>query len=188
MPITVRMVLRRTNWPDIDDVVALNADAEVMRYVDNGQPMTAARVLAEEMPRLMEHNGRADQLGYWTARDPATGGFLGWFNLTPVEGRPDTVELGYRLRRRAWGQGYGVEGVLRMIEMARAAGMATVIATMMAADVAARRLMEEAGLTLNAARNGHRTVPLADPGRRDVAYSMELIVPSGVADLAVRSG
>jgi len=71
------MALTRTNWPDVDDVVALNADAEVMRYLDHGQPMTAARVLAEEMPRLMGHNGRADRLGSWVARDRGTGNFLG---------------------------------------------------------------------------------------------------------------
>jgi hypothetical protein len=41
------MALTRTNWPDVDDVVALNADTEVMRYYDNGQPRTAARVLAK---------------------------------------------------------------------------------------------------------------------------------------------
>ena len=57
------MALTRTNWPDVDDVVALNADTEVMRYLDHGRPMTPARVLAEEMPRLMAHNGRADRLG-----------------------------------------------------------------------------------------------------------------------------
>src|SRR6476659_6250218 len=55
IPLTERMALTRTNWPDIDDVVALNADIEVMRYLDHGRPMTPARVLAEEMPRLMAH-------------------------------------------------------------------------------------------------------------------------------------
>ena len=72
--VTERMALTRTNWPDVDDVVALNADAEVMRYLDHGRPMTAARVLAEEMPGLMAHNGRADRLGSWVAvtAGPAT--------------------------------------------------------------------------------------------------------------------
>ena len=48
----------------------------------------------------------------------------------------------YRLRRRAWGRGYDIEGVLRMIEIARAAQVSTVIATVMAVDVASRRLMK----------------------------------------------
>ena len=71
------------NWPDVDDLVALNADRDVMSGHSDGLPMSAARVLAEEMPRLMAHNNRTDQLGYWVARDSATGGFLGWFAAVP---------------------------------------------------------------------------------------------------------
>ena len=52
MPETDRMVLRRASWPDVDDVVALTTDAEVMGF-DDSPPLTPARVLAEEMPRLM---------------------------------------------------------------------------------------------------------------------------------------
>jgi hypothetical protein len=113
------MALTRTNWPDVDDVVALNADSEVMRYLDHGRPMTAARVLAEEMPRLMAHNRLADRLGSWVARDRGTGNFLGWFMITPVDEPLRTVELAYRLRRRAWGRGYDIEGILCMIGAVR---------------------------------------------------------------------
>ena len=145
--LTERMTLTRTNWPDVDDVVALNADTEVMPSLDHGGPMTGARVLAEEMPRLMAHNRRRDRLGSWVARDRKTGDFLGWFMITPVDEPLRTVELTYRLRRKACGQGYDIEGTLRMIEIARAAHVSTVIATMVDADVASRRLMEEAGCT-----------------------------------------
>ena len=142
------MALTRTNWPDVDDVVALNADAEVIRDLDPGRPMTAARVLDEEMPRLMAYNRRADRLGSWVARDRGTGSFLGWFMIKPVDEPLRTVELTYRLRRRVLGRGYDLEGVLGMIEMARAAQVSTVVATIMAVDVASRRLMEKAGLKL----------------------------------------
>jgi RimJ/RimL family protein N-acetyltransferase len=168
------MALTRTNWPDIDDVVALNADTEVMRYLDNGRPMTAARVLAEEMPRLMAHNRRGDKLGSWVARDRVTGNFLGWFMLTPADEPPRTVELAYRLRRRAWGRGYDIEGILRMIEIARAAQMSTVIATMMAVDVASRRLMEKAGLLLVQTLVGETTGPAGATTRGEVDYALDL--------------
>ena len=83
MPETDRMVLRRASWPDVDDVVALTTDAEVMGF-DDSPPLTPARVLAEEMPRLMAQQQRTDQLGFWVARERATGAFLGWFMMTPV--------------------------------------------------------------------------------------------------------
>jgi hypothetical protein len=130
------MTLTRTNWPDVDDLIAF--------YADDDQPMTPARVLSEEMPRLMVHNRRTDRLGSWVARDTETGCLLGWFMIRPVDEPVQTVELTYRLRHRAAGRGYDVEGVLSMIEMVRTAQVSTV----MADDVACRRLMEQAGLQL----------------------------------------
>lgn len=123
---TERMALTRTNWPDIDDLIALNADTG---GDDPGQarPLTGAQVLAEEMPRLMAHSRRTDRLGSWVARDRVTGRFLGWFTMTPVEQPPRTVELTYRLRRQVMGLGYDVEGTRQMMEIARAAEMSTVI-------------------------------------------------------------
>jgi RimJ/RimL family protein N-acetyltransferase len=168
------MALTRTNWPDVDDVVALNADTEVMRYLDHARPMTPARVLAEEMPRLMAHNGRADQLGSWVARERGTGNFLGWFMITPVDEPLRTVEFAYRLRRRACGRGYDIEGLLSMIEIARAAKASTVIATMMAVDVASRRLMEKAGFHLVQALVSETTGSTAAAAPRKVDYILDL--------------
>jgi RimJ/RimL family protein N-acetyltransferase len=168
------MALTRTNWPDVDDIVALNADTEVMRYFHHGQPMTAARVLAEEMPRLMADNRRADRLGSWVARDRGTGNFLGWFMITPIDQPHRAVELTYRLRRMAWGRGYEVEGMLRMIEIARAAQVSTVIAKIVAADVASHRLMERAGLHLVQTLIGEAAGPTADAARSEVNYALDL--------------
>ena len=168
------MALTRTNWPDVDDVVALNADTEVMRYLDDGRPMTAARVLAEEMPRLMAHNDRTDRLGSWVARDRGTGNFLGWFMITPVDEPLRTVELAYRLRRRAWGRGYGIEGMLSMIEIARAAQVSTVIATTLAVDFVSRRLMEKAGLNLVQTLVSETKGPTAAAASREVDYALDL--------------
>ena len=40
----------------------------------------------------------------------ASGDFLGWVHLRPEAEAPDDErELGYRLRRSAWGRGYAVE-------------------------------------------------------------------------------
>ena len=168
------MALTRTNWPDVDDVVALNADTEVMRYLNHGRPMTPARVLAEEMPRLMAHNGRADRLGSWVARERGTGNFLGWFMITPVDEPLRTVEVAYLLRSGVWGLGYDIEGMLFMIEIARAVQVSTVIATMMTVDVATRRLREKAGLQLVETLASEATAPAATAARREVDYALDL--------------
>ena len=45
----------------------------------------------------------------WAPGLPVTGSFLGWFMITPVDEPLRTVELAYRLRRRAWGRGYDLQ-------------------------------------------------------------------------------
>jgi RimJ/RimL family protein N-acetyltransferase len=138
------MTLRRTNWPDVDDVAAMNAAHEGRR--DGDMSATVAHVLSEEMPRLMAHNRRDDQLGSWVARDRSTGCFLGWFTVWPIDSPARTVELSYRLVDRTRGEGYDVEGALRMIAMARAAQVATVVATALPDDLEFDAVMEQAGL------------------------------------------
>ena len=173
MPRTDRMMLRRPDWPDVDDVVALCTDAEVMRRFTDSTPLTPALVLAEEMPRLMAHHRRTD-LGYWVARDNASGAFLGWFMMAAVEESADTVRLDFRLRRQAWGQGYGAEGILQLIVMAHAAKMSTVIATTRGANRASRRAMEDAGLRRAAPTVvGDSTRPSAVEERWAMALSVE---------------
>jgi hypothetical protein len=109
-------------------------------------PATVAHVLSEEMPRLMAHNRRDDQLGSWVARDRSTGSFLGWFSVQPIDSPVRTVELSYRLVDRTRGEGYDVEGALRMIAMARDAQVCTVVATALPDDTGFDEVMEQAGL------------------------------------------
>jgi hypothetical protein len=46
----------------------------------------------------------------WAVIEKATGEFLGWFHFRPrADAVPGEVELGYRLRKSAWGKGYATE-------------------------------------------------------------------------------
>jgi RimJ/RimL family protein N-acetyltransferase len=43
--------------------------------------------------------------------EKATGDFLGWFHFRPgKDAAPGEVELGYRLRKSAWGRGMPLRG------------------------------------------------------------------------------
>ena len=57
------------------------------------------------------------------------------------------MELGYRLRRDAWGAGYGTEGCRALIDKGfTELGVHRVYAETMAVNVASRRVMEKCGL------------------------------------------
>jgi RimJ/RimL family protein N-acetyltransferase len=94
--------------------------------------------------------------------------------ISPVDEPLGTVELTYRLRRRAWRRGYDLEGVLSMIEMARTSQVSTVVATLMAVDEASRRLMEKAGLRLVQKLVGESARPTAAAGSAKVRYALDL--------------
>ena len=82
----------------------------------------------------------------WTARRSASGAFVGWFCLWP--GSVMEAELGYRLRREAWGQGLASEGASALVSWGfEGARYDKIVSCTMAANHASRRVMEKIGMT-----------------------------------------
>ena len=147
---TERLVLRRMTADDLDDLVALDADPEVMRYLSGGAATPRAVMEQHRLPRWLSYYERGDGFGYWVAIEKASGDFLGWFHFRPPEGAgPGEVELGYRLRRAAWGRGYATEGSRALIHKGFAEqDVQRVVATTYQDNLASRRVMEKLGMTL----------------------------------------
>ena len=74
--------------------------------------------------------------------------FIGWFGLRAWP-EPGVAELGYRLRRSAWGRGYATEGARALVAKGfTELGVRRVVAQTMAVNTASRRVMERVGLRL----------------------------------------
>lgn len=146
---TERMVLRWFTPDDLDFVIALDSDPGVKRYIDDDAPVDRADV-AETLDWWLGYEERLPGSGYgfWAAIERAGGDFLGWFHLRPGDGAgPNEPELGYRLHRRAWGQGFGTEGSRALVDHAFENLRAEVVnASTMAVNIGSRRVMEKAGL------------------------------------------
>jgi len=145
---TERLVLRRFTEEDIDNLVELDSDPDVMRFINGGRPTPRDEIENEVLPRFLDYYERFAGYGFWAAVEKSTERFVGWFHLRPAEGaHPDEVELGYRLRRSAWGKGYATEGSLALIHKGFAElDVQRVVASTMVVNVASRRVMEKAGL------------------------------------------
>jgi RimJ/RimL family protein N-acetyltransferase len=153
-----------------------------MRYLTGGQPTPREEVRDEVLPRLLAYYSQGDDFGYWAAINKETGEFLGWFHFRPHPGQADAVteapdrqgiELGYRLRRAAWGQGYATEGCLALIRKGfTELGVERVYAETMAVNQASRRVMEKSGLQY--LRTFHQEWPDALPGAEhgEVEYAL----------------
>jgi RimJ/RimL family protein N-acetyltransferase len=147
---TDRLVLRRFTTADADNLTELDADPEVMRFVSGGAPTSREEIENEILPAFLGYYQRYQEYGFWAAIERSSGDFLGWFHFRPRPGTAlDEPELGYRLRRSAWGNGYATEGSRALIRKGFTEfGVQRVTAEASAQNVASRRVMEKAGLTL----------------------------------------
>ncbi|MBV1855448.1 GNAT family N-acetyltransferase [Catellatospora tritici] len=147
---TARLELRpfTGSAADVEDLYGLDDDPAVMKYLTGGRNTPREQIRDEVLPRLLATYRRFPGFGCWAAFARDGGAFLGWFALSRDEQMPDgEAELGYRLRREAWGQGYATEGSLALIDRGFAElGLARVTANTMTVNLGSRRVMEKCGL------------------------------------------
>lgn len=171
---TERLVLRQFTGDDIDDLFELDSDPEVMHFINGGRPTPRDEIENDVLPAFLGYYERFAGYGFWAAVERSTGRFIGWFHFRPTEGSPpDEVELGYRLRRSAWGKGYATEGSRALIDKGFSElGVQRVAASTMVVNVASRRVMEKAGLRF--VRTFHQQWPDYIEGEEegDVEYAL----------------
>jgi len=182
---TERLVLRRFTAADVGNLLALDGDPEVMQYLEP-RVKTRAQIEAEVLPLFLGRYQRCPDFGRWAAYARDSGDFVGWFGLRPVQpsdgaivGWPDArpgggvAELGYRLRRSAWGRGYATEGARALVRRAfTELGVREVVATTMTANTRSRAVLQRAGLRY--ARTVYLTwaEPLDGNEQGDVEYRL----------------
>ncbi|WP_158890920.1 GNAT family N-acetyltransferase [Amycolatopsis anabasis] len=169
---TKRLVLRRFTEADVDDLVLLDSDPEVMRFL-TGEPTPRAEIEGDVLPRILRDYGRGPA-GRWAAIERSTGEFVGWLALQPPEdGNVAEVELGYRLKAPVWGRGYATEGARALIRKGfTELGVQRVWAQTMAVNTASRRVLEKAGLTYVRTFHPHFDDPLPGTEHGEVEYEL----------------
>ena len=143
---TDRIRMREFTMDDIDLLVDLDSDPAVTRYINGGLP-TPREEVERIMPRIFEYYEKHPGQGVWVAENRETEEFMGWFHLRPNRAAEEETELGYRLKQRFWGQGFGTEGSLALIRKGfEELGSSIVVAIADPENGASRRVMEKAGL------------------------------------------
>jgi len=159
---TARLALRPITTADVDLLVALDADPEVMRYINGGRPSPH-----DEVERVV---GRS--IGHrWVAFERAGDAFVGWFGLRPTGAH--TRELGYRLRRACWGRGLATEGSRALIQLAfTTLGSTRVLAQTMTVNRASRAVMERCGMRYVRTFHLEWPEPIEGTEEGDVEYEL----------------
>ncbi len=118
-----------------------------MRYITYGAPTPRERYEFEILPRWFAFYDASPLLGYWAAELIGSGEFIGWFHLRPDRFDAGEQELGYRLKRAAWGRGHATEGGRALVTHAfERVGAGKISARTLGANLGSRRVMEKCGL------------------------------------------
>ena len=164
---TEQLVLRRFTHADVERLFSLHNDPDVTRFLNGGRPACRREVEREYRERFAKD-------GYWAAIEKAKDDFIGWFGFHPRKDRgPDEFELGYRLRRSAWGHGYATEGSRALIHKGfTELGVRRVFAETMAVNLASRRVMEKSGLEYVRTFHEDWSDPIAGAEHGEVEYAL----------------
>jgi RimJ/RimL family protein N-acetyltransferase len=113
---TPRLRLRRLVAADLADLIELDRDPEVMRYVGSPAGVKSAAETAERARgRIVEsEQGLHEPLGFWRIEGRGDHAFYGLGALLRMPEGDDIgpvadVEVAYRLARAAWGKGIATE-------------------------------------------------------------------------------
>jgi RimJ/RimL family protein N-acetyltransferase len=142
--------LRLREWREGDDEslhLHCNRPA-VMRWLGGVQPREKMSEVVERLTLLQEERGHT----FWVVERKQDGAFLGFCGLKIANGRDSKVlgevEVGWRLREDAWGQGYAREAATASLDYAFGSlGAARVVAVTVDGNASSWGLMKRLGMT-----------------------------------------
>ncbi|MEU5614903.1 GNAT family N-acetyltransferase [Streptomyces sparsogenes] len=168
---TDRLVLRAWRESDLAPWAALNADPEVREHFPDVLTREQSDASVARFQADLERRG----WGWWAVEVRATGEFIGFTGLDPVdEDMPFTgVEVGWRLARPHWGHGYATEAALAAVDHGfEALRLPEILAVTTATNLRSQAVMRRIGMTRDPADDfDDLTVP-EGPLRPSVVYRL----------------
>ena len=177
---TQRLRLRQWRIEDRPAFAELTADPEVMAFFPAPLSVAESDALVTRMHDLIAANG----FGFWAVENNASGECIGFVGLNTVTNFPfgDGVEIGWRLARKAWGQGYATEAALAARNFAfTELALDELIAFAVVANTPSLAVMRRIGLT-DTGRNF--THPRVDPDSALSEHVLYALPQSGFEEIA----
>jgi len=170
---TERLVLGTWSDQDAEGLLALSTDVEVMRHF----PALATREQIEALVARHRDNLAAGRPGLYAVRVAETGSFIGFVGLaTPSFDAPfmPCVEIGWRLRRDAWGHGYATEAARAALAHGfQTLGLDEIVSFTTVGNTPSIAVMRRLGMHTDPAEDfDHPSVPEDHPVRRHVLYRL----------------
>jgi RimJ/RimL family protein N-acetyltransferase len=146
---TDRLLLREITLSDVEGFWELDSDPEVHQFLGN-QPVTNKEQCVE-MINFIRKQYLENGIGRWAVILKSTNQFIGWagFKLIKEEtnGHINYYDLGYRLLKQFWGQGYATEAAIALVNYGfKNLNLNEVIAIADTRNISSINVMKKAGL------------------------------------------
>jgi len=141
---TPRLILRPFTSYDLDAFASMNADADVMRYIGDGNPQSRAQTQMR-LNAILDHWSQHG-FGLCAVVDKATREFAGFCGLQYLDNTSE-IEIGYRLARKFWGIGVATEAAGASLRHAfEVLGLERIVAVVQPENVASQMVVQKIGL------------------------------------------
>lgn len=172
---TERLTLRGWRDADVAPFAAMCADPEVMAHLGGPQSLTEVEAAVARQRDFQDRIGHC----FWAVERREDGALLGFCGVRPG-GHPgtavaDELEIGWRLRRDAWGRGYAREAAEASLEWGWAhTDRARITAWTIPPNRASWTLMERLGMARRPDLDfAHPAFPADHPLSAHIVYAAE---------------
>lgn len=158
---TDRLILREWRPGDFDSFAVMNADPEVMRFF----PAVLTKEASDDFARRIIAEMDAKGYGLFAVELKSTGEFIGYTGLHEVSfdvGFKGAVEIGWRLDKCHWNNGYATEAAKAVLNFACEIGLKVVYSFTATVNAPSERVMQKIGMS----KTGEFDHPSLAPGHR----------------------
>jgi RimJ/RimL family protein N-acetyltransferase len=168
---TERLLMRRWRESDREPFARLNGDPETLVFF----PSTLTRQESDALVDRIEARFAEHGYGLWALEVKQTGQFIGFTGLSPLPANVPHgggMEIGWRLARDAWHQGYASEAARAARDAAfDGIGLGELWSMTAVLNTPSQAVMRRIGMT-EATRFEHPGVPEGSPVRPHVMYHL----------------
>lgn len=170
---TERLVLREWRNEDLDPFASMNSDPEVMQFMPKLLSRDESVALIQRIRDHFHYYG----FGWWALEVREAQSFVGFVGLSiPRFEAPFTpcVEIGWRLAREAWGQGFATEAARAAVTFGfNKLGLNEILSFTVPDNVRSRSVMERLGMSHDPAGDfDHPLLAEGHPLRKHVLYRL----------------
>ena len=140
---TQRLLLKTTEQEDLDAVASIWGDIEGGKYMPDPNYKSGDEIVA-----ILE-NAPDCPVYYFVAFRTGFDEIMGTCSLGFENADANEYSIGYNVKNDYWGNGYAVEMVHALIELARKLGVKTITSPVAQENKASNRVMEKCGFSID---------------------------------------